>query len=524
MMRFLIVTLLVWNLFISNGQLLAQEIGDTSQYEFFVQLEEGTSDDTIEEYLEDLNSTEVWSHGSSGLAVWKVTSFPFTLSNGDQVLNINDVIRQSVRKTKITESNYNLLTGVVDSTDTPTGSCFDPLIFSKAQGTQRAVKISILDTGIDPNLSASSTPTLNYNLTNYTGFDYINNDDIPEDEHGHGSHIVGIIHSITHAISPNESYIEFDIRKTHNALGQGMMSNVVKALLDAVDNSSNIVNMSFGLSDTFSLENFYPLRVAIQHALNHNVLIITASGNDNKNIDILDNTTLPAVFPDGNIISVAALDCNDNKSTFSNYGAENVDIGVLGVLIPGPDSEGGIRYASGTSQSSGIVTAVAALLASYQNNFDPSILKCAILNGYSSVDTLNGQLLKDGKININTSLPIYQNLENTYTVSNSNDTGIGSLRYGLEKVCGVDAIIFDQSTDGHVINLLNKSLFLDRPISFTGNSQNQTLINGVNLPPLIIGYNGNWIAKNLTISKSGTATSTLINNGKISIEHNVKIK
>ncbi len=164
----------------------AQTNPDTSEFEFFVSLEELTPIDTILEYLEDLNSTEIWNHEYSGLALWKVDSFPFTMADGTEIYDINGIIRRSTRKTKIKESSYNILSVLGDTTVTDEGSIFDPLNFSIAQGSERNIKVAILDTGIDPNIENSTTNDLNYDLLSYTGFDYINNDSIPDDEHGHG--------------------------------------------------------------------------------------------------------------------------------------------------------------------------------------------------------------------------------------------------------------------------------------------------------------------------------------------------
>jgi subtilisin family serine protease len=523
-MRFCILLIGLLIFILPDRSLFAQTNGDTSAYEFFVRLEDSTSLDTIEEYLEDLNSTEIWSHEGIGLALWKVSGFPFTLSNGTQVTNIYDVIRQSVRKTKISEADFNILSNLGDITLPSAGSCFDPINFSIAQGTQSTVKISILDTGIDPGIQSSTTSTLNYNFTNYSGYDYVNNDNVPEDEHGHGTHIAGIIHSITHAISSTGANVQFDIRKTHNSMGQGMMSNIVKGLLDAVDADADIINMSFGRTDTFSIDSFYPLRIAIQHALSKNVLVVIAAGNENKNIDNYINSTTPAVFPEPNILTVAALNCADNLSAFSNYGADGVDIGVLGVLIPGPDLTGGIRYASGTSQATAIASAVAAIIGTYQNNFDVSVIKCALLNGFTPESGLIGLTLKEGKVNINASLSIYQNLQNNYTVTNTTNSGAGSLRYGLEKVCGVNKIIFDPAINGQTIEVNQKQLFIDQVISFQGNGQNLSLINGQNLNAIKIGLNGNLKLKNLSITHSGNAIGSVINKGNITIDLNTKIE
>ncbi len=498
--------------------------GDTSAYQYFIHYDEDTTLDTLTEYLEDLNSNEVWKDGNLHLALWEINSFPFTLGNGAVVLNINDVIRQTVRKTKISEATFNILSAADDITNSAAGSCFDPLDFSISQDNKKDITICIIDTGIDADIKTSTTGTYNYNLINYEGHDYVHNDNIPDDEHGHGTHIAGIIHSITNGVDSLGAKILFNIKKTHNAQGQALMSHIVKALIDAVDEDANIVNMSFGRTDTFNIDSFFPLRLAIQYAQTKDVLVVASAGNDSKNIDILTNTTIPAAFPEGNIVSVAALKCDNSLSPFSNFGKDNADIGTLGVFIPGPNGNGGIRYASGTSQAAAVVSAVSALLATYKNNFNPIALKCALLNGSTKISSLNNQLFSGGKLNTNGSLAYYQSSQNNYVVTNANTSGNGSLRFALEEVCGVKNIGFNPSLNGQTLNIIDKEIFIDSPIHLNGNGQISTLINGQNLRAFNIGFNGNLTIKDLTISNTNSSNGTILNKGNLTVDLNATIK
>lgn len=497
---------------------------DTSTHQFFVHLEALIPIDTIEAYLEDLNSVEIWNHGYSGLALWQVNNYPFTMADGTQVFDINTVIRKSTKKTQILEATYNISTGF-----TPPGTaanndiCFDPLNFSMPQGSQHMVKIAILDTGIDPNLTLSTTSDLNYNLTNYTGYDYVNGDAVPDDEHGHGTHIAGIIHSITNGIDSTGDNIEYFIYKTHDSLGQAKMSNVVKALIDAVNNNVDIVNMSFGLRDTFNIDSFFPLRNAIKFAHDKKVLIIASAGNDSIDIDNVD-TVLPAAFPEGNIVSVAAINCGDSLTYFSNFGRKNADIAVLGNKIPGPDGVGGLEYLSGTSQAAAIVSGVSALLATYQHNFKPYDVKCALINGDTNLSPLVNKTLSEGKLNTVNALNLYQNQTSVYSVTNSNNSGPGSLRYGIEGVCGVESIVFNPSTNGQSIQIVDKPIYLDKEISINGNGINNTLINGMNNRSLEIGFNGIITFNAISFSNTGSNAGSVKNEGILIISNSVKIE
>ena len=224
------------------------------------------------------------------------------------------------------------------------------------------------------------------------------------------------------------------------------------------------------------------------------------------------------------MITVAALDSNDSLTSFTNYGQEGVDVGVLGEFIPGPDIDGGIRYASGSSQSAAIVSASTALIGTYQEDFEQSIVKCAMINGINQVPALENMILTEGKIDINSSLSLYQNIQEEYTVSNTANEGNGSLRFALEEVCGISKIFFDSDLNGQIINIVDKPLIFNWPIEVRGNGQNQTLINGVNTNTINIGYNGDLELRDLYLSNSSNNALTLYNRGILQISNSVKIE
>jgi subtilisin family serine protease len=368
--------------------------------QFFVELEEGISEDTITALLTDLNSVEVWRSGHLNLALWEVISFPF-MSGGETILDIKAAIARSLKKTKINNASLNIqqqITGFAPSgTNANTASCFDINDYSSPQGDS-SITISILDTGIS-DISDNSDPTHNYNIKNNSGYDYVNNDPDPDDEHGHGSHIAGIIHSITHHSSPAVTNIKFDIRKTHDHEGKAFMSAVVIAMVDALNEGADIINMSFGYVDTYHDSLFFPLEVVMNEAKEDEVLVVVAAGNDARDNDQLDSTALPASFPVDVIVSVTSLNCNNLLSSFSNMGSSTVDIAVLGEQIPGPDTLTGIVEISGTSQAAAVVTAVAALRATQLNEkFHPLKIICPMLRTATHYLPLADQLVSSGKL------------------------------------------------------------------------------------------------------------------------------
>lgn len=495
---------------------------DTSEFQYFVSFEAGIPEDTIRSYLADLNSIEIWSPDDLDFALWEVQSYPFTTANGDVITNITEVIRGSKAKTKISGSAYNTEVSIDSTAIDTTTTCFDLSQLSIVQGNNQ-MKISILDTGIS-NISDNSTSNYNYNLGSYNGFDYVRNDNDPNDENGHGSHLAGIIHSIVKSASPNIEKVVFDIRKTHNAEGEAKLSNVVIAFYDALEDGADIINLSFGLTDTLTSDRLYPIQFMINEAKDQGVLVVAAGGNFGSDNDLNFQSFLPASHNDYNLISVASIDCNDSLSYFSNYGKTSVDVAANGRIIPGPDLGNGVVYKSGTSQAAAIVTATAALLGTHTTQFDPAIIKCALTNGAINFQHLEEKVFSGGKLNIDSSLILINSINPLFVVTDTTDFTPGSLRWALEKKCGVNQIQFDQSVMYKELLINNRELRIDHALTVTGLGMDRTLIKGNGLHnTLFLGSSADVILSNLSFIKSQNATINIHNKGKLTIA-NVKIK
>lgn len=361
---------------------------DTSAYQFIVNFDQTITQDSILAYLEELNAEEIWEIDDLDMALWEVKSFPVVLNSGEEVYDISTLIKRTRLKTKLKNVDFNFDVDIQNPADTGiVNDCFDPSLFQVTTGSE-SVKISILDSGIS-DLSDNNTLPYNYNLTSYTGYDYVNDDDIPDDENGHGTHLAGLIHSIVQYNT--HSNITFDIRKTHGANGKAHLSDIVLAMYEAIEDDADIINVSFGGSLAFDPNEFYPLQRVIQEAEEEEVLVVCAAGNNGSDNSDFTNTMLPASFPEKNIIAVTASDCQSNLAPFANYGSGVVDFKTYGIDIPGPDLGTGVTYMSGTSQSTAIVTAMVALMAT--NDIDEmEEIKCEIADTGVPVWGLDGAL------------------------------------------------------------------------------------------------------------------------------------
>lgn len=208
---------------------------------------------------------------------------------------------------------------------------------SQPQTQQRAV-VAVIDTGIDythPDFAAEQlwrNPNEKNNgrdddgngyVDDLIGWNFVDGNNNPWDQSGHGTHISGLIAACTDngvgitAINADAVIMPL---KVANFVGQARSSAVAAAIYYAVNHGARVINLSLGGEVVTELE-----RDAAQYAADNNVLIVVSAGN--RGLDAKQNgyTTLPGV------LVVGASDQNDQRAGFSNFGA-NVD-----VLAPGVD-------------------------------------------------------------------------------------------------------------------------------------------------------------------------------------------
>ncbi|MEM7127460.1 MAG: S8 family serine peptidase [Chloroflexota bacterium] len=214
------------------------------------------------------------------------------------------------------------------------------------------IVIAILDTGI-----TSDHPEFSGRILQ--GYDFYNNDDDPEDDHGHGTHVTGIAAAaVNNAIGAAGvcggcSILPVKVLNENNA---GTWSGVASGIIFATDQGADVIVMSLGsTSGTQVVEN------AIQYAREHDVVITAAMGNTNSSRDFF-----PAAY-DG-VIGVVATDRNDNRWVLSNYGTY-VDVSAPGHVIYSTFNDldnmyDGHTFMSGTSMATPHVGGLAGLIRS----------------------------------------------------------------------------------------------------------------------------------------------------------------
>ena len=221
-----------------------------------------------------------------------------------------------------------------------------------------SVGIAVVDTGVDyyhPDLASSRL---------WLGYDFANDDSDPMDDHGHGTHVAGIAAANTNnGIGVAGVCWGCDILavKVLGADGSGSVSWVASGIRYAADwgaawGKRTVINLSLGGPDDVAV-----LRDAVAYARSKGALIVAAAGNDNTSAPFY-----PAAYP--GVIGVSAVDDNDQKAWFSNYGPY-VDLAAPGVDILSTIPSNDYGWASGTSMAAPHVAGVAGLLWSIRPMF-----------------------------------------------------------------------------------------------------------------------------------------------------------
>jgi len=159
------------------------------------------------------------------------------------------------------------------------------------------ISIAVLDTGVNYNL-----------LSIIKGYDFVNEDNDPLDDNGHGT----IVTQVLKNPGTNFPLVKSQIYsvKVLDEKGEGYISDVIEGINWAIENKVNIVLMSLG-----GEQDSIFLKETIIQAYNQGILIIAASGNENES-----TLSYPARYQE--VIGVGSVNINLNRSKFSNYGPD----------------------------------------------------------------------------------------------------------------------------------------------------------------------------------------------------------
>jgi subtilisin family serine protease len=319
--------------------------------------------------------------------------------------------------------------------------------------------IGIIDTGVDwdhPDLADK----IKFNWTEYNGvggvdddgngyvddirgWDFVNNDNNPNDDNGHGTHVAGIAAAETNngtgiaGVSWGAKLLPVKVLQSS---GYGSSSTIAQGVDYARVRGANVINLSLG-SYTESLT----LKTALENASSVAV-IVAAAGNDGIPIEgAFGRPMFPACY--SWVIGVQATDLYGGLTTWSNFDPSgpvtynnsygyNYEMQAPGVLIYSTLPNGLYGSLSGTSMSTAVVSGAVALLKSQQPNISNELMLGNLINSlggtldvyaamnqipkpdlryisYGLVDTLAG-CDRDGIADAGETLQIWLTLQNVW--------------------------------------------------------------------------------------------------------------
>ena len=286
------------------------------------------------------------------------------------------------------------------------------------------VVVAIIDTGVNYN-HADLVDHMWNGGSQYPnhGYDYINNDNNPMDDHGHGSHCAGITagdgtSGTQTGIAPNATIMAL---KVLNANGSGSTTARTNAQQFAMQHGANVVSLSLGSSGASGQRTD---RQAFVNMMNAGIVASIAAGNDGeyyssshldpdyntyyavpKNVGSPGNCPPPWHNPDQTltggqsaVITIGASNRNDRKSTFSSFGPvtwygvtgyndyryqanSSTNIGLIkpDIIVPGTDITS-LLYSDnssyvqmcGTSMATPLASGIMALMLQANPNLTPA--------------------------------------------------------------------------------------------------------------------------------------------------------
>jgi len=203
------------------------------------------------------------------------------------------------------------------------------------------VLVAVIDTGIDYN-----HPDLQDKMWEDLGYDFVNNNNDPMDEDGHGTHVAGIVASV----APGAELMALKVIEERD----GDWIDLRKAIDYAKDNGADIITMSLG-AERGTLKP--PVEMSINSAYDEGILLTAAAGNEDDDAEFY-----PAAYDV--VMGVSAVNSTKQKAYYSNYG-DWIEIAAPGggtekqVYSTLPDESYGNKI--GTSMACPFTTGIAAL-------------------------------------------------------------------------------------------------------------------------------------------------------------------
>ena len=227
------------------------------------------------------------------------------------------------------------------------------------------------------------------------GYDFYSNDVDPADSDGHGTHTAGTIGAVGNngiGVTGVAWSCKVMVLRFLGPQG-GYNSDAIRGIQYATQKGVKVSNNSYG--NPYYDQSFYN---AINAAKSAGHVFVAAAGNAGTNND--STPYYPAAFNLDNVISVAATDNNDQRASFSNYGASSVDLGAPGVNIASTYTGSNYVYMGGTSMACPHVAAAVGLVQLQNPGWTYAQVRSRILSTVRPVASMSGITVTGGVLNL----------------------------------------------------------------------------------------------------------------------------
>jgi subtilisin family serine protease len=237
--------------------------------------------------------------------------------------------------------------------------------------------VAIIDTGIDlshpdlvdkiwanpgENPDNSADDDGNGYVDDVHGYDFVNEDGDPGDDHGHGTHVAGIVAAATDnglgvaGMAPANPLMAL---KVLSSSGEGSYFDVARAIDYAREQGARVMNLSLAGLDDSSV-----LHEAVQAATAAGAVVVAAAGNCGSGCSIegqyyVNPILYPAAYDE--VLAVGATGGNDEIASLSEH-HPYVDVAAPGIGVYSTTRGGGYGYKSGTSMATPHAAGLVALL------------------------------------------------------------------------------------------------------------------------------------------------------------------
>ena len=241
-------------------------------------------------------------------------------------------------------------------------------------------------------------------VDDFVGWDFLNNDNDPFDDHSHGTHVSGTIAG-TGDNGSGVAGVSWKARiiglKFLDASGRGNVETAVGAVEYATAAGANMTSNSWGGGGSSQA-----MINAITASYNANMLFVAAAGNSSQDNDL--TSAYPANYDIPNVISVAATDHADEYASFTSFGATTVDLSAPGVNVLSTTPNGTYSSFSGTSMATPHVAGAAALIWAQAPSLDSDQVKSILLDSVDPVTPGRKSTLTNGRLNLFTAMSAFE--------------------------------------------------------------------------------------------------------------------